>query len=358
MKTARTLSFTIGVAAWVVGCSLFVGLDGLQSGDAAGDAASADAANDGSRADGATSDASADDASTPPSCASGGGGTCAGGDCCQSLIVPGGTFNRDNSASFPATVSDFKLDRFKVTVGRFRAFVNANGPATTDNPPAAGVGAHPTIPNSGWDPAWNAKLHANETALISALKCDPNATWTDTVGPNESLPISCINWYLAFAFCAWDGGRLATEAEWNYAAAGGSEQRYWPWSSPPSSQVIDHSYADYECGHDGGATYDTCPLSAVTRPGNFSPKGDGKWGHADLVGSFLEWELDWGYPNAFPLPCSDCATLADVADAGVRSDRPLGGIAYPYGSQTTFNRNSDPPANGGYPFGIRCARNP
>jgi sulfatase modifying factor 1 len=359
MKSARTLSFTIGACALVVGCSLFVGLDGLQSSNPTEDAGTiSDAALDAITKD-ATSDARVvgpDGSTTLLSCATGGGGTCPDGDCCQSPLVPGGTFNRDNNGSFPATISDFKLDRFKVTVGRFRTFINANGPATIDNPPAAGVGAHPKIASSGWDSSWNPFLHANETALISAVKCDPNATWTDAVGANESLPINCITWYEAFAFCAWDGGRLATEAEWNYAAAGGSEQRFWPWSSPPSSTTIDHTYAAYECGVDGGATYNTCPLSAVPPVGNFSPKGDGKWGHADLTGSIIEWELDWGIPNALPAACNDCANLTNLADAADRSDRPLGDIAYPSLGQETSKRNSDPPIVGTFAFGIRCAR--
>jgi formylglycine-generating enzyme required for sulfatase activity len=127
------------------------------------------------------------------------------------------------------------------------------------------------------------------------LKCSPtDQTWADTAGANESRPLNCLDWYTAFAFCAWDGGRLPTEAEWNYAAAGGSEQRYYPWSSPPTSTAIDDSYAVYS----GDSTQNV---------GSKSPKGDGKWGHADLAGNVWEWMRD-GY-DEYQVECYNCADL-------------------------------------------------
>ncbi len=190
---------------------------------------------------------------TAPRC-SGLAATCgpSGNDsCCKSLLVPGGTFDRSydgvdfKDPNYPATVDDFYLDKYEITVGRFRAFVNA-GMGTQAKPPAAGVGAHPGINDSGWDSTWNANLVANTAALTTALKCSANyQTWTDAAGSNESKPANCLDWYTAFAFCAWDGGRLPTEAEWNYAASGGSEQRYYPWSKPATSVTIDASYAVY-----------------------------------------------------------------------------------------------------------------
>jgi formylglycine-generating enzyme required for sulfatase activity len=234
-------------------------------------------------------------------------------DCCKSLPVAGGTFYRNYDGvdylerGYPATVSDFYLDKYEITVGRLRVFVDA-GMGTQERPPGDGAGAHPKITGSGWSSSWNAHLPASTAALRDALKCHAEyQTWTDTAQGNESKPVNCLDWYTAFAFCAWDGGRLATDAEWHYAASGGSEQRYYPWSTPGTSTAVDDSYAVY-CGG-------TCrSLQAV---GSRSPKGDGRWGQSDLGGNVWEWTLDWrGTP--YPMPCRDCA---DVAAGAYRSFR-------------------------------------
>jgi sulfatase modifying factor 1 len=76
-----------------------------------------------------------------------------------------------------ATVGDFRLDKYEVTVGRFRAFVNA-GEGTQASPPLPGAGVHKKIPGSGWSATWNAKLATDNAALIAALKCNPTyQTW-------------------------------------------------------------------------------------------------------------------------------------------------------------------------------------
>lgn len=55
------------------------------------------------------------------------------------------------------------------------------------------------------------------------------ATWTDNPGAQENFPMACVEWPTAYAFCLWDGGRLPTEAEWEFAAAGGDQNRLYPW---------------------------------------------------------------------------------------------------------------------------------
>jgi formylglycine-generating enzyme len=114
--------------------------------------------------------------------------------------------------------------------------------------------------------------------------------------------MNCVPWYTAKAFCAWDGGFLPTEAEWNYAAAGGDEQRAFPWSVPPESNAIDNSRGSYGCQTGVCSSIDNL-LVVGSRP-----LGDGRWGHADLMGNVWEWTLDWRAP--YVNPCVDCAQLS------------------------------------------------
>jgi formylglycine-generating enzyme required for sulfatase activity len=92
--------------------------------------------------------------------------------------VPGGIFYRgydgaqNTIKNYPATVADFYLDKYEITVGRFRAFVNA-GMDTQASPPPSGAGTHLLIPGSGWDSTWNTpNLFPDTASLKAALNCD------------------------------------------------------------------------------------------------------------------------------------------------------------------------------------------
>jgi formylglycine-generating enzyme required for sulfatase activity len=272
-------------------------------------------------------------------------------DCCASDPVPGGTFFRSydgvthDDMTHPATVSAFGLDRYEVTVGRFRAFVEANM-GTMNTAPADGDGAHPLIDGSGWFSGWDGLLSPTTEALRAALACDnETATWRDTEDPaRESLPINCVSWYDAFAFCHWAGGRLPTEAEWNLAAAGGDEQREYPWGSG-----LDASQAAHLCLGDGNPE---CGSGDVLAVGSSSPAGDGKFGQADLAGNVWEFVLDWWQP--YVDPCVDCAST----DVTMFNTSRGGGWGSPAQGVLAANRDFVVPSSRSPEIGFRCASGP
>jgi formylglycine-generating enzyme required for sulfatase activity len=214
-----------------------------------------------------------------------------------------------------------------------------------------GAGEHPLIYGSGWDPGWSAALPSNANTFVAGLNCDAAFhSWTDAPGANELKPINCIASLEAFAFCAWDGGRLSTEAEWNYAAAGGSEQRTYAWGSAAPTP----EHASYSCLGDG---VPGCTLNDLIAVGT-KPRGNGKYGHADLAGNVFEWNLDFQNCCAPPWPgyvstsCVDCAYLTSSGE------RELRGGSFP-GDETwlptSFRGWGGPRV---YDIGARCARSP
>jgi sulfatase modifying factor 1 len=284
---------------------------------------------------------------TPPSCV-GLPATCGSTgdqDCCSSLVVPGGTYYHNNTGTEPATISDFLLDRYEITVGRFRKFVAAYA---TYRPPA-GAGADPKIPGSGWDSSWTPTLPVTAGLLAAALACNTYATWTDTAGTQETRPINCLDWYSAFAFCAWDGGRLPTDTEWNYAASGGTEQRIYPWGN--TAPAFDATQAIYDCLYKG--TGGSCSNASIAPVGS-APAGNGKWGHADLVGNVEEWMLDANY-GTYPEPCNDCGyPSTGTTLRGLRG----GYFSAQASSLVTSTPNSGSASTRGSTYGARCARTP
>ncbi len=207
--------------------------------------------------------------------------------CCQTLWVPGGTFTLRGTSTSPTvrtsasrTVSPVALDRFEVTVERFRAFVASYSKETL---PADGAGAHPHVPGSGWNSVWN-----DDPELLPPSRDQLQYELTKRGSYNNDTPsdepIRNVNWYVAFAFCVWDEGRLPTEAEWAFAASGGDEQRIYPWSSSDRDTSIDESRACYW-------TMDW-PRTSPEVVGSH-PMGRGKYGHDDLAGNVREWLLDY-----------------------------------------------------------------
>jgi formylglycine-generating enzyme required for sulfatase activity len=289
-------------------------------------------------------------------------------DCCGAHDLPAGSFleSYDGVAALdgthPASVSAFRLDDDEVTVGRFRQFVAAvvNQPAWL---PPAGSGKHLQVSGgmglasaadggpsleSGWDPAWNAAIPTSAAAWSNALTSCGGLTSSYLGGGTDRRPINCVTWYEAYAFCIWDGGFLPTEAEWNYAAAGGDEQRVYPWGAPdPGPDARLAVYGCYYADQGPGTCRGLQDIAPVGTAG-----GVGRWGQIDLAGSLWEWCLD-AYAPLGPA-CTDCAALQGG------SARVIRGGAYDTASPylRTAVRNSNDPSYRSDAVGLRCARVP
>lgn len=250
-----------------------------------------------------------------PSCVGSQPNACQGESCCrregvntsEAMLVAPNT---------SASLSSFLLDKFEVTVGRFRTFVSQYNDWREANP-ALGAGAQPHTAGSGWtrDPAWEADLAGSAAVLKVNLACNAGQqTWTNEPGPNEQRPINCVSWYEAFAFCSWDEARLPTEAEWQYAAVGGAQNREFAWGTTDLMQ----NFALYACL--GAGTGTTCSVDDILPVGS-RQDGNGRFRQSDLTGSMYEWTLDWYAP--YPEVMRD-----DYAKTDVGTERVLRGGAW------------------------------
>ena len=228
---------------------------------------------------------------------------CGGVSCCETRLVPGGTFPMGRSASgsdafgggdddeipeHDATVDHYYLDTFEVTVGRFRAFVDA-----WPLPLPVGAGAHPYHPASGWSQALNNKF-STAADLIDDIQCANGISvtnWTVTPTTNENMPMNCVTFADSLGFCIWDGGRLPTEAEWERAAAGGEENRRYPWGAEEATAELAHYQESFYM-----------PNVDVHQ----FPLGRGRWGHFNLAGGVYERVIDRYDPDWYAGEGSNC----------------------------------------------------
>jgi sulfatase modifying factor 1 len=227
------------------------------------------------------------------------GHTCLSGACtsaqrsCQTASTPGcgmvrvmgGTFMQGEAAAHRAdvttmsTVSPFAIDAYEVTVARFRLFWEARAESAT----LAAIRLRP-IAYRGGTISWGAALDPVRRDPVNA----PDCNWSETEPQVMAHPMNCINYWLAQEFCVWDGGRLPTEAEWEFAARGRAAGglvpgRVYPWGDedPQGSRELrcDRAQINGCIGDDRLRT---------RRVGSFEPTA----GIYDLAGNVSEWTAD------------------------------------------------------------------
>ncbi len=157
-------------------------------------------------------------------------------------LIPGDTFtmgstNRsDETPEHQVTLSDFYMDLFEVSNARYTLCVDA------------GVCAAP----------------ARRGSFTRGSYFD---------NPDfANYPVVFVTWEQADAFCAFEGKRLPTEAEWEYAA-GGPDELQWPWGNT------------FEAALSAASAGDTQPVDAY-------PDGVSPFGMHNMAGNVAEWVAD------------------------------------------------------------------
>jgi eukaryotic-like serine/threonine-protein kinase len=170
-------------------------------------------------------------------------------------------------------------------------------------------------------------------------------------------PINCVDWDMADKFCREQGGRLPTEAEWEFAARGPDGRKY-PWGD--DDPAADHLNAcGRECvawgaknGVEEKAMYDADDGFPNTAPVGSFPKGASRYGVQDVVGNVWEWVADWYGPYGTAeqkAPTGPAAGTEKVIRGGAWNG------SYASWVRPTF-RYKDAPTKRSYGIGFRCAK--
>jgi len=139
---------------------------------------------------------------------------------------------------------------------------------------------------------------------VSAGACSPAGfSRGDPRFDRPSLPVTHVTWEDAGAYCAWAGGRLPTEAEWELAARGSSSREY-PWGEAYNPHLANHgTFFPFSEGEPD----DVDGFLGLAPVGSF-PDGATPGGLVDMAGNVAEWVFDYfdrddhgslvGYPSA------------------------------------------------------------
>jgi formylglycine-generating enzyme required for sulfatase activity len=220
------------------------------------------------------------------------------GDCFQMGDIFGD--GRENEKPVhEVCVQDFAMGKYEVTVAEFKRFVEVTGYVTDAEKGTGGSKGCIAYDQEDKEKAW---AYREWASWKTPNKYQPNI---------DSHPVSCVSWNDAVEYANWLTSvsdrkfRLPTEAEWEFAARGGSKKRnYWGdgkeeacrYANATDKTALPNAYkwnSPNECT-DGHAF--------VAPIGKFQPNGFGLY---DLMGNVSEWTGDWSDDNYFAVSPKD-----------------------------------------------------
>lgn len=236
------------------------------------------------------------------------------------VLVPGGEFMMGGVGPFAkpdefpvhrVRLDGFYISRTPITNEQFEEFVDATGYVTTAERAPTMEEVLDQLPPGTPPPPAEMLVAASlvfkpadrPVPLNNPLvwwEWRPGANWRHPEGPGSSIenrgdhPVVHVSYFDAQAYCEWAGGRLPTEAEWEYAARGGLKGRPFVWGDEPLNEgeqklnIWQGRFPVTNTEKDG--FYATSPVGA------FSPNGYGLY---DMSGNVWEWVADWYRPDTY-----------------------------------------------------------
>ena len=271
-------------------------------------------------------------------------------------------------------VGGFWMDATEVTNAQFAAFVEATGYVTVAERTPTKEEFPDALPENlvAGSIVFNPPPDAVDLGdYFQWWAWTPGANWRHPLGPASTIdgkddyPVVHIAYPDAQAYAAWAGKRLPTEAEWEFAARGGLDQKLFAWGDEltPSGTFMANTFqGQFPMGDTGADGFKGIAPVQKYQPNSF--------GLYDVTGNVWEWCSDWYRPDTYALRATDGDSVIvnpkgpadsfDPAEPGVQKRVHRGGsflCSDQYCSRYIMGtRGKGEPSTGTNHLGFRCVK--